>query len=118
MGLCRGIQATEPRSRIRCEFEVNYRNMAKALRRDRRPLELAREAMRRVGLDPRSSPIRGGTDGTQLSGRGLATPNLSCGQHNVHGPLEWVSLQEMGDAVSVCVQLARLWAERGEGYSG
>ena len=117
-GLCRGIQATEPRARIRCEFFPSYRNMAEALRSDPRPVELAREATRAIGLTPQSPPIRGGTDGSKLSERGLPTPNLSCGGHNAHGPLEWVALQDMELAVRLCVELVQLWAAKGAGYRG
>jgi tripeptide aminopeptidase len=117
-GLCRGIQATEPRSKITCVFKPGYRNMAKVLRADRRPLELACEALRLVGVEPTCPPIRGATDGTQLSGRGLPTPNLSCGQYNMHGPLEWVAVEDMAVAVQGCVELVRLWGERGRGYRG
>ena len=118
LGLCHGLQATEPRGRIECRFTPSYRNMAKALRADRRPLELALEATRRAGMKPTSPPIRGGTDGTRLSGQGLPTPNLSCGQHNVHGPLEWVTVQDMALAVTVCRELVQLWASDGIGYRG
>lgn len=117
-GLCRGIAATEPRARVRWEFKPSYRNMAQALRRDRRPVHLAALAMRAVGVEPVSPPIRGGTDGTQLSGRGLPTPNLSCGEHNVHGPLEWVTAQEMVAAVRMLTELTRLWAIEGAGFVG
>ena len=117
-GLCQGIQATEPRAEIRCEFAPNYRNMAAALREDSRPVDLAKEAMRALGIEPVSPPIRGGTDGSNLSKRGLPTPNLSNGSHNVHGPLEWVAAQDMELALRVCVELAQLWAEKGQGYCG
>lgn len=116
LGLCRGIAATEPRARIDCQFTPSYRNMAKALRGDTRPVALAIAATRRAGGQPQSPPIRGGTDGTQLSGRGLPTPNLSSGQHNVHGPLEWVTAQDMALAVRVCQELVQLWAQKGQGY--
>lgn len=117
-GLCRGMAATEPRAKIRCEFRPSYRNMAGALRRDRRPVDLALVAMREVGLDPHGLPIRGATDGTRLSERGLPTPNLSCGEHNPHGPLEWVTVQDLEVCTRACVELVRLWAEKGAGYRG
>lgn len=118
LGLCRGLQATEPRAQIQCEFSVSYRNMVNAFRKDRRPLELALEAMRAVGLEPSSPPIRGGTDGSLLSERGLPTPNLSCGEHNAHGPLEWVAAQDMEQMMNMCVHLVQLWAQKGAGYRG
>jgi tripeptide aminopeptidase len=53
--------------------------------------------------------IRGGTDGSLLTEKGLPCPNLSCGQHNPHSPLEWASLDEMRTAVRVLVALAEEW---------
>jgi tripeptide aminopeptidase len=81
---------------------------------DRHPLvvERAEEAIRRAGLEVRRRPIRGGTDGSKLSFMGLPTPNLFAGEHNFHSRLEWVSVQEMEDAVEVIVQLCRLWEEQ------
>ena len=75
-----------------------------------RPVDLIIEAMEAVGVTPRRNPIRGGTDGSQLTERGLPTPNIFCGSMNVHGPFEYVSVQDMGKAVEVCAQLAQLWA--------
>ena len=117
-GLCRGLAATEPRVTIRCEFSPSYRNMAEVLRQDSRPVDLAREAMRQLGIEPQSPPIRGGTDGSCLSQRGLPTPNLSNGSHNPHGPLEWVAVQDMEMAGRVCLELVQLWAQKGAGYRG
>jgi tripeptide aminopeptidase len=92
--------------------ETSYRNMREVL--DRHPLvvERAEEAIRRAGLEVRRRPIRGGTDGSKLSFMGLPTPNLFAGEHNFHSRLEWVSVQEMEDAVEVIVQLCRLWEEQ------
>jgi tripeptide aminopeptidase len=74
-------------------------------------VEFAREAMRRVGIEPREKPIRGGTDGSKLSFMGLPTPNIFAGEHNFHSRLEWVSVQDMEKAVEVIVELARVWEE-------
>jgi tripeptide aminopeptidase len=92
-----------------------YRNMREIL--DQHPLvvERAREAMRRVGLEPIEKPIRGGTDGSRLSFMGLPTPNLFAGEHNFHSRLEWVSAQDMDLAALVIVELACLWGEGGDG---
>jgi tripeptide aminopeptidase len=111
-GLCRGLQATEPRARVRCEIRKQYRNMAYWLRNDMRPVELAREAFVAVGLKPYDHVIRGGTDGSRLTELGLPTPNLFCGEHNAHGPLEWVALQDMESAVTACARLAELWERK------
>ena len=73
-------------------------------------LELAREACRQIGIEPFDEPIRGGTDGSRLTEMGVPAPNLFTGMHEVHGPLEWVSLQDMAKATALCVALARLWS--------
>ena len=112
-GLCRGLQATEPRARVRCKIRKQYRNMAYWLRKDMRPVELAREAFRAAGLKPFDHVIRGGTDGSRLTELGLPTPNLFCGEHNPHGPLEWVAVQDMESAVTACAHLAELWERNG-----
>ena len=112
-GLCRGLQATEPRARVRCKIRKQYRNMAYWLRKDMRPVELAREAFAAAGLRPYDHVIRGGTDGSRLTELGLPTPNLFCGEHNAHGPLEWVAVQDMESAVTGCTHLAELWERKG-----
>ena len=76
-----------------------------------RPVELATRAMRRIGLEPRTEATRGGTDGSKLTERGLLTPNLFTGMQKIHGPLEWISLQDMAKAVEMCVEIARVAAE-------
>ncbi|MBP7694003.1 MAG: hypothetical protein KA764_18920, partial [Anaerolineales bacterium] len=73
-------------------------------------------AMRAVGLEPIAPPIRGGTDGSRLTERGLPTPNLFDGGHNWHGPLEWVAVADMEMAVRACAELAQLWAQRGADF--
>jgi tripeptide aminopeptidase len=108
--VCATVQATEPRARITCTITPQYRNMRYWLEKDMRPVELAREACRRVGLDPRSSPTRGGTDGSRLTEMGLPTPNLFTGMQNIHGPHEWVSVQDMAQATQMCIELAQLWS--------
>jgi tripeptide aminopeptidase len=112
-GLCRGLQASEPRARVRCKLRKQYRNMAYWLRKDMRPVELAREAFVVAGLKPYDHVIRGGTDGSRLTELGLPTPNLFCGEHNAHGPLEWVAVQDMESAVTACAHLAALWERKG-----
>jgi len=108
--VCATVQATEPRARIACTITPQYRNMRYWLENDMRPVELAREACRRVGLEPRSTPTRGGTDGSRLTEMGLPTPNLFTGMQNIHGPHEWVSVQDMAQATQMCVELAQLWS--------
>jgi len=108
---CDAIQKMEPRAKITCTITKQYRNMRYWLENDMRPVDLARQAMRDIGIEPHDAPIRGGTDGSQLTERGLPTPNIFCGMMNVHGPLEYVSVQDMSAAVDVLVRLAELWSE-------
>ncbi len=106
------LRAAEPRARLELTFTEQYRNMRYWLEQDMRPIEFAREALRRTGLTPKSTAIRGGTDGSNLTARGLPTPNLFCGMHEVHSPREWVSLQDMAKAVETLLHLAQVWHER------
>jgi tripeptide aminopeptidase len=108
--VCAAVQATEPRARITCAITEQYRNMRYWLEQDMRPVELAREAARQVGVEPHSSPTRGGTDGSRLTEMGVPTPNLFTGMQNYHGPLEWVSVQDMARATEMCIKLAHLWS--------
>jgi tripeptide aminopeptidase len=105
------LRAEHPRARIEVRVTPQYRNMADGLGKEPRALTHAEEAMRRAGVTPRRTIVRGGTDGSRLTELGLPTPNLSCGEHNLHSPLEWTCLEEMQTAVSVLVELARVWGE-------
>jgi tripeptide aminopeptidase len=107
--VCAAVQATEPRARITCTTTQQYRNMRYWLERDMRPVNLAREALRQAGIEPFSAPIRGGTDGSRLTEMGVPTPNLFTGMQNIHGPHEWVSVQDMSRAVRACLKLTELW---------
>jgi tripeptide aminopeptidase len=103
------LRTAEPRARLELTFTEQYRNMRYWLEKDMRPVEFAQEAIRRAGLTPKSSAIRGGTDGSSLTQRGLPTPNIFCGMHEVHSQREWVSLQDMAKAVETLVHLAQVW---------
>jgi tripeptide aminopeptidase len=110
--LAQDAAAVYPGTRVEISVEEQYRNMKEVLDRHPRVVEHARAAIRAAGLEPRTHPIRGGTDGSRLSFMGLPTPNLFAGEHNFHSRLEWVSVQDMEKAVEVIVNLARIWAER------
>jgi tripeptide aminopeptidase len=110
-GIGKLIETEYPQSRIRVEVSPQYRNMADGMAKESRALDFADKAMRRAGLEPKRTIIRGGTDGSRLTEIGLPTPNLSTGQHHIHSPLEWTSLEEMATAVKVLVELAQVWAE-------
>ncbi|HLX63284.1 MAG TPA: peptidase T [Planctomycetota bacterium] len=106
------LREKEPRARINLEIYRQYANMRYWLERDMRPVNYAMDAIRAAGLTPTTEAIRGGTDGSRLTERGLPTPNLFTGFHNVHSEKEWVSLQDMCKAAETLVHLARIWEER------
>ncbi len=108
--VCAAVQATEPRAQVTCTVSEQYRNMRYWLENDMRPIELARQACREVGIEPFSVPVRGGTDGSRLTEMGVPTPNLFTGMQNIHGPHEFVSVQDMGRATAMCIELAELWS--------
>jgi tripeptide aminopeptidase len=110
--LARDVAAGYPGARVEIVVEESYRNMKEVLDGCPAVAEHAREAIRRAGIEPRTSPIRGGTDGSRLSFMGLPTPNLFAGEHNFHSRLEWVSVRDMEKAVEVIVHLCRVWEEK------
>jgi len=99
-------------AKVEISIEEQYRNMREVLDGHPHVVEYAREAIRRAGMTVHERPIRGGTDGSKLSFMGLPTPNIFAGEHNFHSRLEWVSVQDMGKAVEVIVNLAAIWNER------
>jgi tripeptide aminopeptidase len=113
--VCAAVQAGEPRAQVTCKITPQYKNMRYWLENDMRPVELARKACEALGIAHYSIPIRGGTDGSRLTEMGVPTPNVFTGMQEIHGPLEWVSLQDMARATEVCIELAQLWAGVGAG---
>ncbi|NIY72103.1 peptidase T [Marivivens donghaensis] len=105
--VCNAVAATEPRAKITCEISPQYRNMRYWLEKDMTPVNLATEAAKELGLNPKSVPIRGGTDGSRLTEMGVPCPNLFTGMQNIHGPLEWVSVQDMARATELCLTIAQ-----------
>lgn len=105
------VEALFPGASVVVEVRPQYRNMREGLAKEPRAVKYAELALQRLGRAPERSVIRGGTDGSHLTEHGLPTPNLSCGQHNPHSPLEWVCLEEMLAASEMLVELLRTWAE-------
>jgi tripeptide aminopeptidase len=103
------LRAEHPAAQLDIKVTPQYRNLADGLAKEPRAVPLAEEAMRRAGVTPHRTIVRGGTDGSRLTELGLPTPNLSCGEHNLHSPLEWTCLEEMALAGRVLVELAQLW---------
>lgn len=109
--VARGLTVEFPQSHVDVKVIPQYRNMAEGLVKEPRAVAYAEEAMRRAGLEPKKTIVRGGTDGSRLTELGLPTPNLSTGEHNLHSPLEWTCLEEMQMAVKVLVELAQVWVQ-------
>ncbi len=101
--VARDIQAAEPRLVVEVDLQFSYPNMIKYLRQKPAIAERLQDAVRRAGITPDLVPIRGGTDGSNLSRKGLPTPNIFAGGMNFHGPTEWISTRSM--ALSLCTVL-------------
>jgi tripeptide aminopeptidase len=99
-----------PRARYEFEVRRQYRNMRTFLARVPGVVAAAEAAIRAEGIEPIRTPIRGGTDGSRLSERGLPTPNIFTGGHEYHSVREWASVQEMAAAAATVVRLAEVWA--------
>jgi tripeptide aminopeptidase len=107
------VVASEPRAQLEFHAEHQYPNMRKYLEGRPEISAAAERAIRAEGIEPVKEPIRGGTDGSMLSARGLPTPNIFAGGHAFHSVREWVSVQDMASAAAVIVRLAGEWAEPG-----
>jgi len=111
-GIVKDVMKDFPRSTYKFEVREQYRNMKQVIDRHPHILEYAIEAIRRAGLRPMRTAIRGGTDGSRLSFMGLPCPNIFAGEHAFHSRLEWVSRQDMEKAVQTIVHLAMIWEEK------
>ncbi len=109
--LAADLAEREPRAKVELEERDSYRNMRPFIERTPRVLEAAFEAIRRIGVEPKLTITRGGTDGAVLSSRGLPTPNLFTGGQEYHSVREWASVQDMAAAAATIVELAGVWAE-------
>ncbi len=110
--IVKDVMKDYPRSSYTLEVKEQYRNMKQVIDRHPHVLEYAIEAIRRAGLRPMRTAIRGGTDGSRLSFMGLPCPNIFAGEHAFHSRLEWVSRQDMEKAVQTIVHLAMIWEEK------
>jgi tripeptide aminopeptidase len=114
--LAEEVAAGEPRCSIEVEDRIQYRNMRDALTPHPEIVANLEEAIRRVGLDPKQTSIRGGTDGSSLTEMGLPTPNIFTGGHDAHSEREWICVDDMGLAAATLVELARVWADEQRAY--
>jgi tripeptide aminopeptidase len=110
-GIVDEVVAERPGASSELEIIRQYRNMADYLGDRPEVMAKADAAIRTLGVEPDGEPIRGGTDGSQLSERGLPTPNLFCGMHNVHAVSEWCCLDDLAASVQTLVALVREWTK-------
>ena len=109
--LTQKVMKDYPKSSFTFEVKEQYRNMKKVLDKNPEIVKNALEAIRRAGVKPHLSSIRGGTDGSRLSYMGLPCPNIFAGEHAFHSKQEWVSVQDMEKAVLTIVYLCMVWEE-------
>jgi tripeptide aminopeptidase len=109
-GIARDVAATDERCSIDVESFIQYRNMRDTLMQHPQIVANLEEAVRRVGLEPKKTAIRGGTDGSALTEMGLPTPNIFTGGHDAHSEREWICVEDMGLAAATIVELAKIWA--------
>jgi tripeptide aminopeptidase len=105
-------QAKYPRVKVSIDVKENYKNMKEVLKDHPELTENAIEAAKRAGLKPYIRPIRGGTDGSDLTFRGLPTPNLFTGGQNFHGKLEFNSRRGLEKSTETLIQLIQIFAEK------
>jgi tripeptide aminopeptidase len=105
------LATRQPRARVKVDVSETYRNMRPAIEAHPRVVEAAEEAIRRAGVEPVRSLIRGGTDGATLTARGLPTPNIFTGGQEYHSVKEWLSVQDMAAATATIVELVRVFGE-------
>ena len=110
--LARETEASVPGVTVSIEVKESYRNMREVLKEHPEITEYALEAARRAGLTPFTKPIRGGTDGSKLTFRGLPCPNIFTGGHEFHSKLEFNSRRGLEKTTETLLHLVQLVAER------
>jgi tripeptide aminopeptidase len=106
VSLTKEILTSYPNSTFEYEQKEQYRNMNEILVNHPECLQFALKAMKRAGLNPSLTSIRGGTDGSRLTFMGLPCPNIFAGEHAFHSKHEWVSVQDMQKATETVIYLA------------
>ncbi|PNU25359.1 peptidase T [Bacillus stratosphericus] len=106
------LKATYGENSITLSIQDQYYNMREKIEPVKHIVDIAHEAMENRSVTPVIEPIRGGTDGSQLSYKGLPTPNIFTGGENFHGKYEFISVENMVKATEVIVEIARLFEEK------
>lgn len=110
--LARELNEQYGMERVTVEIKDQYYNMREKIEPVMHIVDIAEEAMQKAGIKPLIKPIRGGTDGSQLSFDGLPCPNIFAGGHNFHGPYEFVPVESMEKAIEVIVNIAQIVAKK------
>lgn len=105
------VRAEEPRLKVEVEIKRSYPNMYEYLKDKPEIAERLKTAVENAGGEPVIKPVRGGTDGANLSRKGLPTPNIFSGGMNFHGPTEWISTRSMGLSLCTVLNLLMLYAD-------
>lgn len=103
-------RARHPRASIHCEIEEMYSNIKDSLGDDRRSIDLLYKALEKLNIEPHTIAMRGGTDGSALSARGLVTPNFFTGAHNFHSWAEFLPVPSFSQSLGVALTLVELAA--------
>jgi tripeptide aminopeptidase len=106
------LQEKYGKERIVIEMKDQYYNMREKIEPVREVVDIAYEAMKNLNIEPKISPIRGGTDGSQLSYMGLPTPNIFTGGENFHGRYEYISVDNMIKATNVIIEIIKLFEQK------
>ncbi|MBC8078926.1 MAG: peptidase T [Gorillibacterium sp.] len=108
------LRAIYGKDNVLLEMKDQYYNMREKIEPVMEIVDIAYQAMVNLGIEPKVAPIRGGTDGSQLSFKGLPTPNVFTGGENFHGKYEYVSVDNMIQATNVVIEIIKLFAEKTE----
>lgn len=96
---------------ITIEISDTYHNMKEIIIKHIHLIENAKKAMQNLNVNPITCEIRGGTDGSDLSEKGLPCPNLGTGGYNFHGIYEYICLEDMGKVVEILVEIVKLYSK-------
>ncbi|MCW6659719.1 peptidase T [Aerococcaceae bacterium NML191292] len=102
------LNAKYPTQPVSIQMHDDYYNMAEVIEKDMRSVEIAKQAMKDLGIEPIIEPIRGGTDGSKISFMGLPIPNIFAGGENMHGRFEYVAVESMVKATEVIIKIVEL----------
>lgn len=97
-----------PKAKIEYSIKWQYENMLKYVDKNPKPVEVAKKALLQNGLNPKSTKIRGGTDGATFSKMGLVTPNLGTGSANHHGRFEYLVVQDFNKMIDVLIDIMKI----------